>query len=413
MMKNFFILSLSAPIFTTDPDALSEKQRMKNFLPPHPKPYPLHPIFNTDISQTNPMIMKHHRKKQIFAITVALLVGLIACQSTPQSATKSPGSSQSTEVGLPGKGVKVRPGSGTSVTGQFISEILRIGLEKLGYEVEELKQFNPTTLFIALGNDEIDVAPTLEKLYANFFEKVGGEKKLEVIGMFADSDYLQGYSIDKKTGERYKITNIEQLKDPKLAKLFDSDGDDKANLTGCNPGLACELIIDHHLKVYGLENTVKQDKGEMEVLKADIIARYQQGKPVLYYTWSLDWLTSVLQTGKDVVWLEVPFTSLPGEKGKEVTQKDTTAGGKNLGFAVDRARVVASRQFLSANPSAKRWLELVRVPFEDIITQDKLAREGQNRSKDIRRNAEEWVKNHEALVDGWLEEARIAGKASK
>jgi len=173
--------------------------------------------------------MKQHRKKQIFAITVALLVGLIACQPTPENATKSPGSSQSTEVGLPGKGVKVRPGFGGSAGGQFVSEILRIGLEKLGYEVEELKQLNTTALFLALGNDEIDVAPTLEKLSANFFEKAGGEKKLERVGMFIPSDILQGYSIDKKTAEQYKITNLVQLKDPKLAKLFDSDGDGKGS----------------------------------------------------------------------------------------------------------------------------------------------------------------------------------------
>jgi len=357
--------------------------------------------------------MKQHRKKQPFAIVVALILGLIACQPTPESTTKSPGSSQSTEVGLPGKGVKVRPGFGGAATGQFVSEILRIGLEKLGYEVEELKQLNTTALFLALGNDEIDVAPTLEKLSANFFEKAGGEKKLERVGMFIPSDILQGYSIDKKTAEQYKITNLVQLKDPKLAKLFDSDGDGKANLTGCNPGLACELVIDHHLKVYGLENTVKQDKGEFELLRVDMIARYKQGKPVLYYSGNIDGSTSVLQAGKDVVWLEVPFTSLPGEKGKEVTQKDTTVGGKNLGFAVDRARLVASRKFLSANPAAKRWFELVRVPLEDFITEEKLAREGQGSSKDIRRHAEEWVKNHQALVDGWLEEARNAGKASK
>ncbi|OLT68771.1 hypothetical protein BI334_30540 [Moorena producens 3L] len=33
----------------------------------------------------------------------------------------------------------------------------------------------------------------------------------------------------------------EQLKNPKIAKLFDSDGDGKANLTGCNPGWGMEL----------------------------------------------------------------------------------------------------------------------------------------------------------------------------
>ncbi|MFP1591885.1 hypothetical protein ACLB1M_20810 [Escherichia coli] len=29
----------------------------------------------------------------------------------------------------------------------------------------------------------------------------------------------QGYLIDKKTADQYKITNIAQLKDPKIAKL--------------------------------------------------------------------------------------------------------------------------------------------------------------------------------------------------
>jgi glycine betaine/proline transport system substrate-binding protein len=357
------------------------------------------------------MLIKQPPKKQIFAIAVALIVGLIACQSTLENNTKSPNSSQSTQVGLPGKEVKVRPGSTTSAGTQFMSEVLRIGLQKLGYEVEELKQLNPTALFVALGNDEIDFAPTIEKLFANFFEKAGGDQRLEVVGMLVDGDILLGYSIDKATAERYKITNIAQLTDPKLAKLFDSDGDGKANLTGCNPGLACEMIIDRHLNVYGLENTVKQDKGEWDILRADIIARYRQGKPVLYYSWNLDWLATVLQTGKDVVWLEVPFTSLPKEKGKEITQKYTTAGGKNLGFAVDKWRIVTSQQFGKANPAAKRWVELVRIPFEDILAQEKLAREGQNRSQDIRRNAEEWVKNHQALVDGWLEEARIAPKS--
>ncbi|MEG4456882.1 glycine betaine/L-proline ABC transporter substrate-binding protein ProX [Microcoleus sp. N9_A1] len=359
--------------------------------------------------------MKQDRIKHTFAIAiaVALLLSLIACHSTPEIVTKSPSSSRTTELELPGKGVKVSPASGDSVMSQFISEITRFGLEKLGYEVEELKVLNTTVLFLGLGNGEIDVAPTLEKFHANFFEKVGGEKNLERIGLYTSSDILQSYLIDRKTAEQYKITNLVQLKDPKLARQFDSDGDGKANLAGCDPGFACEQIIDHHLKIYGLEDTVNHDKGQWEVLLADIVARYKQGKPVLYFSRNSDWVNSVLHPDKDVIRLEIPFTSLPGEMGKGMTQKDTTTGGKNLGFAVDKARFVASRQFLSANPTAKRWFERIQVPFEDIITQEKLAYEGQNRSKDIRRHAEEWVKTHQALVDGWLEEARIAGKASK
>ena len=52
------------------------------------------------------------------------------------------------------------------------------------------------------------------------------------LGPFSEGA-LQGYLIDKKTRDKYGIKSIEQLKDPKLAKLFDIDGDGKADLTGC------------------------------------------------------------------------------------------------------------------------------------------------------------------------------------
>lgn len=51
---------------------------------------------------------------------------------------------------------------------------------------------------------------------------------------------MQGYLIDKKTADEYKITHISQLSDPKLAKLFDSNGDGKADLVGASAGWAAK-----------------------------------------------------------------------------------------------------------------------------------------------------------------------------
>ena len=46
----------------------------------------------------------------------------------------------------------------------------------------------------------------------------------------------QGYLIDKKTAEQYHIpASIDQLKDPQIVKLFDTNNDGKADLTGCTP----------------------------------------------------------------------------------------------------------------------------------------------------------------------------------
>ena len=93
---------------------------------------------------------------------------------------------------------------------------------------------------------------------------------------------LAGYLIDKKTADQYKITHISQLSDPALAKLFDTNGDGKADLTGCNPGWGCELVIEHQLTAYKLRGTITHNQGSYAALIADTIARLKQGKPILY-----------------------------------------------------------------------------------------------------------------------------------
>ncbi|MDJ0733376.1 MAG: glycine betaine/L-proline ABC transporter substrate-binding protein ProX [Nostocaceae cyanobacterium] len=343
----------------------------------------------------------------IFAATIilALLVASITKQQT------SPVSTTSTGKLMPGKGVKVESAHGTLQEERFQTEIINIGLRKLGYKTPEPRQIEYTTMHLALGQGDLDyMGVHWEKGHKPFFEKGGGQQKLEKVGVLTPN-LLQGYQIDKKTADKYNITNIGQLKDPKIAKLFDSDGDGKANLTGCNSGWFCEFVIQHHIKAYGLENTVEQDQGSYSALIVDTITRQKQGKPVLYYTWTPMWMSAVLKPGKDVTWLEVPFTSLPGHQ-KNWTEKDTSYNGKNLGFAIDNMQIVANKEFLADNPSAKRLFELIQIPVDDISAQNERLQEGENRVADIRRHAKEWIKNNQELFDGWVEEARKAATVS-
>ncbi|MBA2042113.1 glycine betaine/L-proline ABC transporter substrate-binding protein ProX, partial [Escherichia coli] len=149
----------------------------------------------------------------------------------------------------------------------------------------------------------------------------------------------QGYLIDKKTADQYKITNIAQLKDPKIAKLFDTNGDGKADLTGCNPGWGCEGAINHQLAAYELTNTVTHNQGNYAAMMADTISRYKEGKPVFYYTWTPYWVSNELKPGKDVVWLQVPFSALPGDKNADTKLPN----GANYGFPVSTMHIVANK----------------------------------------------------------------------
>jgi glycine betaine/proline transport system substrate-binding protein len=127
----------------------------------------------------------------------------------------------------------------------------------------------------------------------------------------------------------------------------------------------------------------------------------------LYYAFLPHWIGSVLKQDEDVIWLEVPFTSLPPEMG-EVATEETTVDGKNLGFVTDPYRVVANKEFLAANPIAKRWFELVQIPHEDVSKESMLINEGEDKPEDIRRHAQEWVKENREKFDGWIEEAKKA-----
>lgn len=339
--------------------------------------------------------------KQVFPVSwkivsIILLSSLIACQPTPESSqntnkSKSP--------------ITLRTAHSDWIEEHFQTEIVKIGLEQLGYQVEKPQEVAYPAIYLSVANGDLDYSVIFYNPgHELFFNNAGGKAKMEGLGILTP-DGIQGYQIDKKTADKYQITNIEQLKDPQIAKQFDSDGDGKANLVGCNAGWACELIIDHHLETYELLDTVEHDRGQYTALLADSITRYKQGESVIFYGYNPHWLGATLKIDQDVVWLEVPFTSLPAEMGN-TTEEDTSVEGKNLGFPAIRQSIVANNKFLAANPIAKRWFELVQISVKDINQESLRIKGGENKPQDIQRHAQEWVANNQELFDSWIEEAK-------
>lgn len=316
---------------------------------------------------------------------------------------------QALAADLPGKGVKVQPIDQGLIEEQFQYEVLIAGLEELGYEVKPILHMagEVVTSHLAVGRGNADFyAVHWDPLHKAFYEKAGGGKSMLRVGGLTPGA-LQGYLIDKKTADKYDIRNIEQLKDPELAKLFDADGDGKADLAGCNPGWGCERVIEHQLPAYGLTDTVEHNQGTYFALIADTIARYKAGKSILYYTWTPLWVSGVLVPGEDTQWLEVPFTSLPGER----TEVDTTLpDGRNTGFAVNTLRVVANKDFLDANPAAEKFFEKAVIPINDVSAENKLIKNGEDTEEDVKRHARQWIAEHRAEFDSWLQAARQAAQ---
>ncbi|WP_317202044.1 glycine betaine/L-proline ABC transporter substrate-binding protein ProX [Janthinobacterium sp.] len=308
---------------------------------------------------------------------------------------------------LPGKGVKVQPLQSSIAEETFQTLLVGRALTSLGYEVQATKEVEYPTAHIAIANgDATFMAVHWDPMHNDFYNSAGGDAKLSRTGHYA-GPAAQGYLIDKATADRYNISNIDQLRDPTLAKLFDTDGDGKADLTGCNPGWGCETVIEHQLTAFKLRETVHHVQGSYAALMADTIGRYKRGQPILYYTWTPYWVSGVLRPGKDVVWLKVPFSALPGTQGKVSTKM---ADGSNYGFAVNTARIVANKAFVAENPAAAKLFEVMQLPVADINAQNQRMRDGQGTAKDIARHTDGWIKWHQATYDAWIAEAMAAAR---
>jgi len=300
---------------------------------------------------------------------------------------------------LPGQGITVQPLKSSLAEEAFQTLLVNRALEKLGYTVLPMKDLEPATEHLAIANgDATFTASHWHRLHASFYENSGGDAKLVRGGVYAEGA-VQGYLIDRATAERYGITHIDQLKDPAIAKLFDTDGDGRADLTGCNPGWGCEQAIEKHLAAYGLREHITHRQGSYSALMADTLARQKQGLPILYYTWTPYWVSAVLRPGSDVVWLQMPAG----------TPSDTRQpNGKDYGFPADQQQIVANRAFIEKNPAAARLFEVMRLPIADINAQNLRMSQGANTQRDLERHTDGWIRAHQPVFDGWIAEALAA-----
>lgn len=305
-------------------------------------------------------------------------------------------------------------------TGWFQTEIFIKLLEELGYTVGYPETMENLAFYLAAAKGEVD-------LWVNgwfpshkvFLKQDAVKGKVQPVGFEVIAGALQGYMVDKRTADDLKIRNLDDLKRPDVAAVFDRNGNGKADLIGCNVGWGCERVVEHHLGVYDLRATVEHVQGDYSPLMDETIDRYNRGEPILFYTWTPNWTVGKLVPGKDVVWLQVPFPSLPIDQ--QDLEKQTiienvpgcVADPCAMGFPPNDIRGVANTLFLDRHSDVRRLLESVRIPVEDISRQNARMISGEDSYLDIRRHAREWVAEHQKTVDRWLDEAKAFQSAAQ
>ena len=287
----------------------------------------------------------------------------------------------------------------------FQMKVLVSILKKMGHTVSISNDVNYDIAYQTIANHANDdaiyfLAGSWDPLHNSKIEAVGNDKLTKFDNKFI-ANCAQGYLIDKKTAQKYNIKYYNDLKDPKIAKIFDLDGNGKADLTGCNAGWGCEKVIEHQLDAYGLKDTVQHNQGEYSALIADTIANYKTGKSILFYTWTPYWVSGKLVPGKDVVFLQVTHSANPNTKSTKLSN------GSDYGFNVNDQKIVASANVKNHKDIAKLF-SLVKISVNDVSGQNMLMANGQKKESDVDKHVAVWMKQNSVQVDKWINEAKAA-----
>ena len=128
---------------------------------------------------------------------------------------------------------------------------------------------------------------------------------VQQIGLSLGADWQSAFLIPRYLQEQYPdLDNIEDLKDPQYkALLAGPETDGKARLVSCPIGWACEVVNAAQIAGYGLSDHVHIVRpGDGAALNADLYGAYEREEPWLGYQWGTNDPAILL----DLVALEEP-----------------------------------------------------------------------------------------------------------
>ncbi len=311
--------------------------------------------------------------------------------------------------------------------------VIRALLTELGYDVSDPAdlELGPSNAYIAMASGDADFwinswYPGHNSWLANELpdgSKVGDH--LTVVGEMMMAGGLQGILVTKPFAEEFGLTSLDDFNsNPDAIAAYDaqdpSPDNGVADIYGCQESWTCDDILTAQIAFSGWEN-IEQTIAGYDAMVAEAITKANAGEPAIIYTWTPSAYITELRPGDNVVWLEVNDVlddSNPTgvEGGEEYDQRPGTAtigeaacpgsvGTCQLGWIAADIQATANTEWLDANPSAEKLLEL----FEMDVVEVSLLNVEMDGGADVEALATTWIAANRGIVDEWLEEARDAG----
>ena len=335
----------------------------------------------------------------------------LAAAEAAQAAAPEP------EAALPGEGVAVTMARGNWIETNFQNFVVQLLLEELGYEVSAPEEIAPATFYPAVAQGDYDLWASSWPL--NHTPLLQGESpdggtfgdKAGYIGTMMASGALQGLLVDIPSVEQFSFTTLGELLDnPDAVAHFDSDGDGKADINGCDDGWGCQKVINDTLANNGWDDRAAQISATHSALFVESQASYTAGGPVLQYVWTPTAFVGKLVPGRDVLWLSIePDQALEGQDGMSAVGDACTKAPCTTMFTPSDIVVAANKDFLAANPAAASLLENFELDALAVAVQAVAIDAGADSEAEIKSAAAEWIANNRDRIDPWIEAALAAG----
>jgi glycine betaine/proline transport system substrate-binding protein len=316
---------------------------------------------------------------------------------------------------MPGEGVTVRPAIANWESARPIAQLVVTLLEELGYDVEDPSTLANPIFYQSLVNGDIDywahswMPNQNNQLPSNFDEEAA------FAGTVLEQGALQGYMIDRATAEAFGITSLADFQREEVRAAFDADGDGRADLVGCEAGWACAEIVQGHIEANGLEDAINVLDASYNAMFADVLARFNNGESVLYYTWTPYFTVYEIPPGEDAVWINVP--EMGETDDPELMESMTVSGIPGIatdplvmGFPANDIRIAANQDFLDENPAATALFGEVKMDMATVSEMTVRINNGESSPEEVAAMVDEWIAANRDMIDGWLETARAAAQ---
>ena len=279
------------------------------------------------------------------------------------------------------------------------ANILKVAIEQnLGLDVELQNGTNPI-IFEAMDSGAMHAHPEVwmpnQQNLHDTFVKDKGTVVMNTNGVSA----FQGMCVTQAIADEHGITSIDDLTNPDIAALFDSDGDGRGEIWIGAPGWASTNIEKIRAKSYGYDQTFELTESDETLAYANLDTSIKSGKPWAGFCYTPHYVFVL----HDMQILEEPAYDAAQWKIVQPTDDPAWLEKSSAGVAWDTAHL-----HLHYSQSVEQTLPEVAALFRnmkldtDIVSAMTFALVIDK--KEAATFAKEWVAENEDKVIGWLSE---------